>query len=576
MDESAELREIATSATEVTKLEGLVDGKTYMLRETEAPAGYELLPNLTFTVDEHGDVTLGEDAPSGYSVERGNDGVVTIVASDAPVEVKLVKQDLSGNSLDGASFSLTGLFVNDTTHQLDSQGGRSLVATVPKGGLSLTGLQGDGTTFSLAAGQAYTLTEQKAPAGHRAIIGTFSFTVNADGTVTADAGSASSDGTTPGFAVGSDNASIVAYDDPFVIDLVKRDASGKALPGAELTVTPVAGGSFADGDTGAKTFTTGNDGTAKVSGLVVAGGSYTVTETKAPAGYELNAGELTFTVAEDGFITAEGTPTGGLSVGGDRASVIVADELIELDLAKVNTRGSALSGATFKITGVFSDSAGANVSRSYTVGTDGKLRLEKLVGGESYEIVETVAPSGYRVLSDPFEFEVRADGTISASLTSQAQQDGSFTPGYFVSSNGLTLVAVDERRPSVPSDPSGPDDPVDPDEPVDPDDPTDPDDPDGPDDPADPDDPDTPVRPANPVRPQTPDTGDHTDLNLTKGTGYSVRRTHEATARRRWMPAGRRSSRPHNAHNEKLHRAGRGGHSMPKFPAQIRFLDPAL
>lgn len=138
------------------------------------------------------------------------------------------------------------------------------------------------------------------------------------------------------------------------------------------------------------------------------------------------------------------------------------------------------------------------------------------------------------------------------------------------------LVAVDERRPSVPSDPSGPDDPVDPDEPVDPDDPTDPDDPDGPDDPADPDDPDTPVRPANPVRPQTPDTGDHTDLNLTKGTGYSVRRTHEATARRRWMPAGRRSSRPHNAHNEKLHRAGRGGHSMPKFPAQIRFLDPAL
>lgn len=77
--------------------------------------------------------------------------------------------------------------------------------------------------------------------------------------------------------------------------------------------------------------------------------------------------------------------------------------------------------------------------------------------GERRRRLLAAALSG-TLLSEPFELVVGADGTIDAEDTSVAQGSGR-TPGYYVSDDGLTIVAVDEPRPwSPPStdDPSNP------------------------------------------------------------------------------------------------------------------------
>lgn len=292
-------------------------------------------------------------------------------------------------------------------------------------------------------------------------------------------------------------------------------------------LAPVQNSVFADGTADAKTYTTNDEGVAAVSGDLVVGGTYTVKEAKAPAGYELSEGSLTFTLNADGTITTSSVPTGGFTTGSDNMSVTVEDTLIELGLVKENQQGMPLSGARFAITGVFANGSGEE-TRALAVGTDGKLKLLDLVGGQEYQIVETRAPTGYKTLTEPFSFTVELDGTLSAAPTSQAVGTG-HTLGYYITEDGLTLVAVDALLPSGgggdvddPDKPSDPDDPVDPDEPTDPDDPATPDNPSEPGEPENPEEPSEPNQPNNPATPatpgnpapETPDTGDHTSLAL--------------------------------------------------------------
>ena len=91
-----------------SQLENLVGGETYTLHEVTAPAGYELLPDVTFTVGTDGTVTLSGNAPAGYTVTEGEDGVVTFTAADTPIEAQLVKTDEAGTPLAGAVFSIQG------------------------------------------------------------------------------------------------------------------------------------------------------------------------------------------------------------------------------------------------------------------------------------------------------------------------------------------------------------------------------------------------------------------------------------------------------------------------------------
>lgn len=210
VEEGALHETLTTEENGSAEFKSLVGGETYTLHEVTAPAGYELLSDVTFTVEKDGTVTL-QDAPEGYSVAEGEDGVVTFTAADSStadegsatesaavagkngtgtytastdggtavisatdplVEVTITKTDGGQGLLPGAEFTATATGSNN-----GSSAGHSVTAT--------TGEDGTAVLSGLIAGQEYTLTETKAPAGYELLTDTLTFTVQADGTIDA-------------------------------------------------------------------------------------------------------------------------------------------------------------------------------------------------------------------------------------------------------------------------------------------------------------------------------------------------------------------------------------------------------
>lgn len=98
-------------------------------------------------------------------------------------------------------------------------------------------------------------------------------------------------------------------------------------------------------------------------------------------------------------------------------------------------------------------SFGRKVNDCSNKGTD----MGRGTRGERRRRLLAAALSGI-LLSEPFELVVGADGAIDAEDTSVAQGSGR-TPGYYVSDDGLTIVAVDEPRPWSPPSTDDPDEP---------------------------------------------------------------------------------------------------------------------
>ena len=76
---------------------GLITGKTYTLRETVAPEGYLVTTDITFTIDENGNVTT-----TGHKTvdEKGN---TVILVEDARTHIEVKKIDIAnGEEVEGA------------------------------------------------------------------------------------------------------------------------------------------------------------------------------------------------------------------------------------------------------------------------------------------------------------------------------------------------------------------------------------------------------------------------------------------------------------------------------------------
>ena len=186
----------------------LIVGNTYTISETVAPSGYEFAGSVAFTVnadgtlsivDASGDEPTPGNAGSGTYQVVAEGGMVSIVITDAPIELDLGKVSTSNRPLAGAVFRITGTFADGTTEQ---------TVTVDRDGrIDLP---------RMVAGESYTIVELKAPAGFYRIFGEFTFTVNADGTIEAqDSAMAGHFGwITPGYAVGEDGLMLVAVDRP--------------------------------------------------------------------------------------------------------------------------------------------------------------------------------------------------------------------------------------------------------------------------------------------------------------------------------------------------------------------------
>lgn len=219
----------------------------------------------------------------------------------------------------------------------------------------------------------------------------------------------------------------------FTLDPAAGDEGDDRLaiePGDYFTVDMPEGVALAEGEALDVFQADGETGkVAIVPSILIAGNTYELTEHVAPAGYEL-AGTVKFKIGMDGSISIVDAPEDGsatLGEGGSGSylvvddnpgviSIVVTDTPIVLSLDKVNLRGEKLAGATFEITGVFADGS-TESTKTVEVGDDGTISLPRMKAGETYEISELEAPSGYKLIQGSFTFTVNAAGTISASIT---------------------------------------------------------------------------------------------------------------------------------------------------------------
>ena len=430
------------------ELTGLQAGKTYTLKETQAPKGYELnSASYTLSVNNAGNVRYSS-GKALLELNQNNEFYIPNQKKADPVdpEVWLYKlgvadlaactwgtcsADVAGSELlDGAEFALyegTGPDFN-----ADNKVGQNL--TVGAQGLKIPGLQ---------SGKTYTLKETKAPQGYLINTETYTFEVDADGKAKYQ----------------TDNGSQFVADNKMYVPNQKVAAAEpevwlyklgvKSLTGCSWGTCSEADGvvigdaRFAlyegpevrNGNKVGDNFTVGVDG-LKIPGLQV-GKTYTLQEVLAPQDYVINTDIYTFEVDADGkakyqtdngsayftdnkiYFPNEEEPPPTVNV--KLFKLGVTDNALYRQCSGLNVRGvkacsapadgELIEGATialYKGQGVNE----ANKIGDYSVGKGG-VELPALQEG-TYTLKEKVAPSGYK-LDDAVEINliIDADGKAS-------------------------------------------------------------------------------------------------------------------------------------------------------------------
>ena len=439
-----------------------VQGQTYTLSETRAPAGYELISGvLTFEVTADGTVTLDASGVSNGAYQL-LEGDVGIVARDVPIELALVKTD-GATPLVGAEFSVTPLVAGDAFADGTSE---KVFSTDENGRAELSAL--------LVAGHGYQIRETRAPEGYKQLTGSIVITVNADGTVSA---ADPRPGVTGGsFAVGdgtgvSDTLTVTDEAVPFLIKKYAVDSSGvldsaRPLAGARFSVT----GTFA-GEATASTIelVTDENGEAgsELAGRLVVGRVYAISEVEAPAGYVLAQGKLEVIVNADGSLSAIGGAPDEFQVAANGALVVftgnVTNDPSRLCVVKVAEGDAAkrLFGATFEISPAPGSEFAYEVWDNYLVASTfgrrdlgyagwaeferGALRAD---GKSVYVLRETIAPEGYELNANPLYFKLETNGSVTLLASNDPDDllaaDAAAAMGFAVTGEGNFTVTAED------------------------------------------------------------------------------------------------------------------------------------
>ena len=432
-----ELRYTPLGSTDVVTIGGLKSGYSYALNAagTSCMAPVPATPGaLRVTGLKKGQYQLVETSPAvGYAsvgaagtvvrefvVGEGSAGLANVVpdpdVNNMPLlgSVTMHKVDTDGNAIAGAQFKLQRLADGDWNDVADG-----LYTTDAGGRITVTGLAWGTYRFA-----------EVAPAAGFYMSGSV---------------------TTKSVTVGADNVagSIISPLDCGTVTnkrlgfgLLKVNYDREHLLGAHFTVA----GAFSDGSV-AHDLVTAADGTASLpDGLLVAGETYTVKETAAPEGYKIGDGSaasasVSFRVGSDGSFTAVGDDSGDTwsLTGSGELSLTMKDEANSISLSKADAAtGDFVAGATFTVTGSFSDS----VDGSKTVSpVDGAVELRGLINGEVYRIEETVAPYGYVRLDAPLcvRFDERGERLVvvdeRGTALSQAPEGWNVTGGRAITAN---------------------------------------------------------------------------------------------------------------------------------------------
>ncbi|MBQ8951165.1 MAG: hypothetical protein IJ065_08455, partial [Eubacterium sp.] len=377
---------------------------TYTIHEETAPKGYEVVKtDITFTVDENGNVTLDKAVTTGVSEVK--DGV--IVVKDEPeknddVTVKISKVALGGEELEGAS-----IIIRDSKDEVVDEwtSTKDVHETVLKPG-------------------TYTLNEEAAPEGYDKVETTIEFEVDAEGKVTVTKAD------TTGLVKVNDEGVIVVANAPTqpdetIVKISKVDAgTGDEIPGAKMQLTDSDDNVVADWES-----------TDKPHEVTLKPGTYTIHEETAPKGYDVVKTDITFTVDADGKVTLDSAVTTGVSEVVDGVIVVKDEPLNTVKVSKVDAgTGKELEGAKI----VLKDSEGNEVD---TWISEKKPHEVELIPG-TYTIIEDTAPEGYDTVHSEITFTVDSDGNVTLN-------DAVTTGVSEVNEDGVLLVKDEPLKGSI-------------------------------------------------------------------------------------------------------------------------------
>lgn len=363
-----------------------LEAGTYYVKETKAPKGYGLNPNVVSVVIEAGKNTwIGEE--SNDFVDYPQSDPVGILLGKVDKETNKNKPQGSA-SLEGAEFTIKyykGLYDEDPA-KLGQTPARSWVLKTDNDGFTYLDsdykVSGDdfymfGNIATIPVG-TITIQETKSPTGYFVNNEVFVRKIEANGT----------------------DQYVSTYNQPKVLEKVIKFNIKKVQVG---TTTPVSGAVFLhtkpDGTT--ESLTTDEKGEITITGLET--GIHKIKESKAPDGYQLNTnevvfeveagtGKIKFTSGTNSLVTLGTKDSGdGYATFGDKVNPF------NLKITKTNEHGKVLNGAEFTL---YSDKDCTKVVDTQVSDENGVLSFKDLKVETTYYFKETKAPKGYRIPVD--------------------------------------------------------------------------------------------------------------------------------------------------------------------------------
>lgn len=354
----------------------------YSVKEIEAPEGYTISPELLV----------------GKKVSINTDSTpLTTLIKNEPIKLIFNKTDGEGKPLSGRLFSL---LKNKGTKEAPNYVSVQTFAARERG-VDLSGLS-DGQ---------YQISESMAPEGYQINQTPIDFEVKKN----------------------ADNTRNVFVNDQVVSDgvltlknyqgsavLKKTDEAGKTLAGAQFNLqhAKLNTGDFSDYGN-QKSYITDNNGQLNLTGL--APGKYKLKESKAPEGYYLNTEEIAFEIPQ--IATGNEAP---IQLNDGKALINYQGTAI---VTKKSESGELLRDAIFEV----QTSSGKTVQTNLVTDENGKVAAKNLAPG-AYQFVETKAPNGYMLNTQPLPFTID---------TTSAGKPAAVTANFVNYQGGVELIKID-------------------------------------------------------------------------------------------------------------------------------------
>lgn len=267
-----------TTVADTSKVIKLAPG-TYTLREFDAPEGYQIVGDITFTVNADGSITIKNKGADDTVLAAGPVLTITDKEDTSPKPITFSKVSLGGVEIAGAEIKI---------YKGDKAEGTAVESWTSEAGKS--------KDLNLAPG-TYTFHEEAAPTGYLKVTD-ITFQVKHDGTVeVTNVGEKDSKGEENKVATNGSTVTVTDKDDdlPRKITFSKVNLAGEEIAGAKIQIfrgEKVAGSPVAEWTSKAN----------QSHVLDLTPGVYTFHEEAAPTGY-LAVTDITFQVNYDGTVT---------------------------------------------------------------------------------------------------------------------------------------------------------------------------------------------------------------------------------------------------------------------------------